>query len=110
MLRPCESVRFCVAVAAAQAVREQLGGHPLGGRQRDGAVREVPGRQRLLERHDRQERRDAQGREVAVLAEGILEAGRYTTPIEVVGLNAGIYFVTFRSGGTVLTRRIAVLK
>jgi hypothetical protein len=53
---------------------------------------------------------DVQGREVAVLADGVRQSGRYTATIEASDLHAGMYFVRMQAQGVNLTRRLAVLK
>jgi len=53
---------------------------------------------------------DVQGREVAVLADGLREPGRYTSALEASDLHAGMYFVRMQAKGVNFTRRLAVLK
>ena len=53
---------------------------------------------------------DVQGREVAVLADGVREPGRYTAALDASDLRAGIYFVRMQAGSTKLTRRVVVLQ
>jgi hypothetical protein len=53
---------------------------------------------------------DVQGREVARLAEGPREAGRYTVPLDATSLRAGLYFVRLQAPGVSLTRRLVVVK
>ncbi|MBI5168567.1 MAG: hypothetical protein HZA61_03670 [Candidatus Eisenbacteria bacterium] len=56
---------------------------------------------------------DVQGREVAVLADGVFAAGRHGVTMESAGrpLAAGLYFVRLRvSGGPEFTRRIAIAR
>jgi hypothetical protein len=53
---------------------------------------------------------DVQGREVATLADGIREAGRYTTALSASDLRAGMYFVRLQAKGVNLTRRLLVVK
>ena len=53
---------------------------------------------------------DVQGREVALLSDGMREAGRYTAALEATDLQAGVYFVRMQAGGVHLTRRLAVVK
>jgi glucose/arabinose dehydrogenase len=53
---------------------------------------------------------DVQGREVAVLADGLREAGRYTAALEAGDLRAGMYFVRMRAKGVELSRRLAIVK
>ena len=51
---------------------------------------------------------DIQGREVAVLAEGVRGPGRYEARWEAAGHAAGVYFVRFEGGGRRLMRRLVV--
>lgn len=53
---------------------------------------------------------DVQGREVAVLADGVRCAGRYTATFEAGDLRPGMYFVRFRTGGVALARRFVLVK
>ena len=53
---------------------------------------------------------DVQGREVAVLADGVREAGRYAAALEANDLRSGMYFVRMQAKGVNLTRRLVVLK
>lgn len=53
---------------------------------------------------------DVQGREVAVLADGVREAGRYTEALQAGALHAGMYFVRMQAPGVQLTRRVAVVR
>ena len=53
---------------------------------------------------------DVQGREVAALADGVREAGRYTAALSVGDLHAGVYFVRLQSPGGLLARRVALGK
>jgi hypothetical protein len=53
---------------------------------------------------------DVQGREVAVLADGVRQAGRYTAALDASDLRAGMYFVRMQAQGVDLTRRLAVVK
>ena len=53
---------------------------------------------------------DAKGREVAVLFDGLREAGHYTTSIEAAGLRSGMYFAHMRAGDRKLSRRVVVVK
>ena len=53
---------------------------------------------------------DVQGREVAVLADGMREAGRYTAALDASDLRAGMYFVRMQAQGVNLTRRLVVVK
>ena len=53
---------------------------------------------------------DVQGREVAVLADGMREPGRYTAALEATSLHPGIYFVRMQAGSTKLSRRVVVIQ
>jgi hypothetical protein len=53
---------------------------------------------------------DVQGREVAVLADGLRGPGRYTAALEASDLSAGMYFVRMQADGVNLTRRLAVVR
>ena len=53
---------------------------------------------------------DVLGREVAVLADGIREPGRYVASLDASDLRAGMYFIRMRAGGLNLTRRLVVVK
>lgn len=53
---------------------------------------------------------DLQGREMAVLADGICEAGRYMAALPAADLRAGIYFVRMQAPGTDVARRVAVVR
>ena len=53
---------------------------------------------------------DIQGREVAVLADGMREPGSHTAALEAGDLRAGIYFVRMKAKGVNLTRRMVVVK
>ena len=53
---------------------------------------------------------DVRGREVAVLFDGLREAGHYTAAIEAAGLRSGMYFAHLRAGDRKLTRRVVVVK
>jgi hypothetical protein len=53
---------------------------------------------------------DVQGRQVAVLADGIREVGRYTAALDARALGAGIYFVRLQAPGVSLTRRLALVR
>lgn len=53
---------------------------------------------------------DVQGRERAVLADGVREPGRWAAALDVADLPAGIYFLRMQSRGVVLTRRIAIVR
>jgi len=53
---------------------------------------------------------DMLGREVAVLADGTRGAGRHAVSWNAAGLPSGVYTCCMEAEGTVLTRRMAVLK
>ena len=53
---------------------------------------------------------DLQGREVAVLAAGVHDAGRYTATLDAAGLRAGVYFVSLQAGATRLARRVVLMR
>ncbi len=53
---------------------------------------------------------DVQGREVAVLADGVRDAGRYTAALQSGGLQAGVYFVRMQAPGGQLTRRLEIVR
>jgi beta-propeller uncharacterized protein DUF5122 len=53
---------------------------------------------------------DVQGRELAVLADGARDAGRYTLPLDGAGLRPGLYFIRMRAPETDLKQRIVILK
>ena len=53
---------------------------------------------------------DVRGREVAVLFDGLREAGHYTAAIEAAGLRSGMYFAHLRAGDKKLTRRVVVVR
>ncbi len=53
---------------------------------------------------------DVQGRDVAVLADGMRAAGRYTAALEAGDLHPGMYFVRLQAQGVDLTRRLAVVR
>ena len=53
---------------------------------------------------------DVRGREVAVLVDRAVEAGRHEATLEASGLAAGVYVVRLEAGGRVLTTRAAVVR
>ena len=53
---------------------------------------------------------DVRGREVAVLADGRVEAGRHEAGLDTSRLAAGVYVVRLEAGGEVLTRRATVVR
>ena len=52
---------------------------------------------------------DVQGREAAVLVDGVRGAGRHTVAIPSADLPAGIYFLRLRAAGTLLVRGLVVV-
>jgi hypothetical protein len=50
------------------------------------------------------------GREVAVLSEGMMEAGEHELRFEGAALPAGIYFARMQSGEFTATRKLLLLK
>ncbi|MEM1042727.1 MAG: T9SS type A sorting domain-containing protein [Bacteroidota bacterium] len=53
---------------------------------------------------------DLLGRTISVLADERMEAGRHQAELNTHGLGSGVYFVRFRSGDEVQTRKITVLR
>jgi hypothetical protein len=53
---------------------------------------------------------DVRGREVAVVFDGAVEAGRHEAALDAGGLAAGVYLVRLESGGQVVTRQAAVVR
>jgi hypothetical protein len=53
---------------------------------------------------------DVRGHEVAVIFDGLREAGHYTEAIEAAGLRSGMYFAHLRAGERALSRRVVVVK
>jgi hypothetical protein len=53
---------------------------------------------------------DVQGRKVAVLADGVREAGRFTAALDASDLSVGIYFLRLEAKGVTLSRRLVVVK
>jgi hypothetical protein len=53
---------------------------------------------------------DVQGRELAVLADEVREAGRYTAALPSGDLRAGIYFVRMHAPGVQVAHRVAIVK
>ena len=53
---------------------------------------------------------DVLGREVAVLAEGVLEAGRHDARLDAAALPAGAYLVRLEAGGAAWTERVTVVR
>jgi hypothetical protein len=53
---------------------------------------------------------DVQGREIALLSDGVRQAGRYSAALDANDLRAGLYFVRMQAQGVNLTRRLAVVK
>jgi hypothetical protein len=53
---------------------------------------------------------DVLGREVARLADGAFDRGRHSLSFNAAGLTTGSYVLTLRSGATVLTRSMTLMK
>jgi hypothetical protein len=53
---------------------------------------------------------DVRGREVAVLVDGAMPAGRHTAGLDGRALAAGVYTIRLEAGGTVLTRQAVVVR
>ncbi|PAP75964.1 malectin domain-containing carbohydrate-binding protein [Rubrivirga marina] len=53
---------------------------------------------------------DVRGREVAVLVDGVVEAGRHEAVLDGSGLAAGVYLVRLEADGRVVTRQAAVVR
>jgi choice-of-anchor B domain-containing protein len=53
---------------------------------------------------------DVRGREVAVVFDGSVEAGRHEAELESSGLAAGVYLIRLEAGGAVVTRHAAVVR
>ena len=54
---------------------------------------------------------DLQGRTVAVVAEGVRQAGRYEASwSRRANVPAGIYFVAYQAAGRIFTRRLVVTR
>jgi hypothetical protein len=53
---------------------------------------------------------DVLGRQVAVLEDGVMDAGEHRVVFDGGGLASGIYFCTLRSGGKVATGKMVLLK
>ncbi len=53
---------------------------------------------------------DMTGREVATLANGMLERGTHAVTFDATGLASGVYFYTLRANGVQETRKMALLK
>lgn len=53
---------------------------------------------------------DALGREVAVLADGVIAAGTHTATFDGRGLSSGLYLIRLESGGRVDVRKMMLLK
>ncbi len=53
---------------------------------------------------------DVQGREVAVLSDGVREPGQYAASLEAADLPEGMYFVRMQAKGVNLVRRLAVVR
>ena len=50
------------------------------------------------------------GKEVAVLLEQSMRAGEHFTTWDPQGFSNGVYFITLRSGGRVMTRRVVLAR
>ncbi len=53
---------------------------------------------------------DVQGREVAVFADGLREAGRQAVMLDATTLRPGLYFARLQAGGAVLSQRCVVIR
>ena len=53
---------------------------------------------------------DVQGREVAVLANGMRASGRYTAALDATALEPGLYFLRLQSPGASLSRRLVIAR
>jgi hypothetical protein len=53
---------------------------------------------------------DVRGREVAVLVDGPLAAGRHEATLDSRSLAAGVYVVRLEAGGTVVTRQAVIVR
>ncbi len=53
---------------------------------------------------------DVQGREVALLADGVREPGEYVASLEATDVPGGVYFVRLQAKGVSLVRRLAVVR
>jgi hypothetical protein len=53
---------------------------------------------------------DVQGRELAALADGVREPGRYAAALDASDLRAGMYFVRLQAGGANAVRRLVVVR
>ena len=53
---------------------------------------------------------DLTGREVAVLVDGVVEAGFHTAAFDARGLSSGIYFYSLEQNGVSLTRKMMLMK
>ncbi|MCC6650790.1 MAG: T9SS type A sorting domain-containing protein [Candidatus Eisenbacteria bacterium] len=53
---------------------------------------------------------DIAGREVAVLADGVMSAGRHELRFDASGLTHGVYFYTLRAGSLVESRKMLVVR
>lgn len=53
---------------------------------------------------------DILGREVAVLVDGLLPAGRHQVPFDGNGLSSGVYLVRMQAGTETFTRKITLMK
>jgi hypothetical protein len=53
---------------------------------------------------------DLLGKQVAVLVDARMSAGRHDVPFEAPGLASGVYLYRLVAGGTVVTRSMLLLK
>lgn len=53
---------------------------------------------------------DMTGRRIAILAEGVKSAGAYTYEFDASQLSSGVYMYRLQSAGTVLTRKMTLIK
>ena len=53
---------------------------------------------------------DMQGREIAVLSDGIKQAGNYSLVWDASGLPSGLYFITLQAQGFNATQKVTLIK
>jgi hypothetical protein len=53
---------------------------------------------------------DLKGREIAVLADGIIAAGRHSVTLDARNLKSGVYFYKLQSEGATITRKMLLVK
>jgi hypothetical protein len=53
---------------------------------------------------------DVQGRQVALLSDGVREAGQHVATLDAAGLRTGVYFVRVQANGASATRRLVVVR